>query len=125
LHPNCDILLVDDDARILKELSWLLEHDGHRVRCASGGAEGLAEMRRKPPRLLLLDLQMPIVSGFEVLRLKKIDPSLADVPVIVVTTLIDAGPKDATIKAVFEKMGDLNVLLLLVAAHCGCEARPA
>jgi CheY-like chemotaxis protein len=104
LHPNCDILLVDDDARILKELSWLLGHGGHRVRCASGGAEGLAEMRRKPPRLLLLDLQMPIVSGFEVLRLKKIDPSLADVPVIVVTTLIDAGPKDAT---------------------CGCEARPA
>jgi hypothetical protein len=68
---------------------------------------------------------MPMVSGFEVLRLKKIDKTLADVPIIVVTTLIEAGPKDASIKAVFEKMGDLNVLLLLVVAHCGCEATPA
>jgi DNA-binding response OmpR family regulator len=117
---DCDILLVDDDLRILRELSTLLEQDGHRVRTVLGGAAGLTEMRRKAPRLLLLDLHMPDVSGAEVLRAMQAEPRMADVPVIVVTAMTAGWPEESTVKAVVEKTGDVGLLLRLVRPYCGC-----
>ena len=80
-------------------LSSLLELNHHRVRQAGGGAEALAKMRHKPPKLLLLDLQMPEVSGFDVLRTMKLEARLERVPVIIVTTQPPESVRELDVRA--------------------------
>jgi len=80
-----DILLIEDNADSRQALALLLEHHGYSVRSAENGAVALEEARRQPPDLVITDLSMPELSGFDVLeRLRKL-PELAAVPVIVVS----------------------------------------
>jgi len=57
------------------------------LRTAANGSEGLAAARAQKPELILLDLVMPVMDGFETLRELKADPALKDVPVLVLTNL--------------------------------------
>jgi diguanylate cyclase (GGDEF)-like protein len=80
-----DILLVEDNADSREALALLLEDHGYSVRSAENGAIAIDEARRKPPDLVITDLSMPELSGFDVLeRIRKL-PELAEVPVIVVS----------------------------------------
>ncbi|WP_127807162.1 hybrid sensor histidine kinase/response regulator [Hydrogenophaga sp. NH-16] len=83
-----DILIVDDDIGVLRALDKAVRPP-HNVRFATSGAEALRLMEDDPPDLVLLDNQMPGMSGFELLGMIKRDPVLADVPVIIVTTQSD------------------------------------
>jgi diguanylate cyclase (GGDEF)-like protein len=80
-----DILLVEDNADAREALALLLESHGYRVRSAANGADALDEACRLPPDLLITDLAMPELSGFEVLEQFRKLPALAHVPVIVVS----------------------------------------
>ena len=82
------ILVVDDDADIRDALSSLLEELGYETLCAANGREALERLRRpdaKPPGLILLDLMMPVMDGFQFIREQRKDPDLAAIPVVVVT----------------------------------------
>jgi PAS domain S-box-containing protein len=80
-----ELLLVDDDPIAIQTLSRMLT--GHaQLRFARSGAEALALARKHPPDLMLLDAEMPGMSGFDVLRALKVDDELASLPVIVVTS---------------------------------------
>jgi PAS domain S-box-containing protein len=81
-RTQADVLLIDDEARILDTVSAMLQTEYH-VRTARDGAEGLAEMRRKAPDIVIMDLSMPNVDGVEVL--KAIRDNWSTVPVIVHT----------------------------------------
>lgn len=81
-----DILLVDDDSSLQRMVKNLLEKEGYSVRAASDGEMGLTELRIKPPALAILDVRMPGMSGFDLCRKMKADTSLAQVPVIFLTS---------------------------------------
>ena len=83
------ILVVDDQARSQMTLASLLEPEGYRVAFASTGPEALTQMRLLAPDLVLLDVMMPEMDGFEVCRHLRADPDLALIPVIMVTALDD------------------------------------
>ncbi|HKH76730.1 MAG TPA: response regulator, partial [Rubrobacteraceae bacterium] len=76
------VLLVDDDAALLEVMSIVLSSEGYRVLTASDGAEAMREVERESLDLVILDIMLPKVSGFEVL--KKIREK-TDVPVVMLT----------------------------------------
>lgn len=84
-----DILIVDDDPGMVQALARVIRPLG-RLRFATLGTDALRLMNESPPDLVLLDAQMPGMSGFEVLEAIKGNPLLADVPVIFVTSQAEA-----------------------------------
>jgi signal transduction histidine kinase len=87
------ILIVDDDLRGSRSIATALTAEGHAVRTAGSGAEALAEISRAPPDLILLDVMMPGMDGFEVVRRLKADPGARAIPVIMLTALDDRESK--------------------------------
>jgi len=81
------ILCIDDDATIRELLSDYLEALGYATLKAADGESGLALARKELPDLILLDVMMPGLSGFEVCRALKEDPQTRDIPVVMVTAL--------------------------------------
>ncbi|MEI7768407.1 MAG: response regulator [Chloroflexales bacterium] len=83
------ILVVDDQPYARLALASLLEADGYRLAFAADGFEALDMAARLRPDLLLLDVMMPNMDGFEVCRRLRADPRTADLPLIMVTALDD------------------------------------
>ena len=84
-----NILLVDDDPGSIQVMGRMLSGVAE-LRFATSGEDALRLARESPPDLMLLDAQMPGMSGFEVLRVTRAEPKLADVPVIFVTSCCEA-----------------------------------
>lgn len=84
------ILILEDDKPVADILKFNLEQDGHQVEVAASGLEGLRRMREQPPDLLVLDIMMPDLDGWEVLDKLQTDETLSRVPVVVITALDDA-----------------------------------
>jgi len=81
------ILVVDDDEAVREAFRAILAADNHELTFAPGGAEALAQLQTLAPDVILLDVMMPNVDGYEVCRRIKADRRLAHVPVILVTVL--------------------------------------
>ena len=79
------ILVIEDDPDIVELLRFNLERESYRVTSAVTGSEGLAELQRERPDLLILDLMLPEISGFELCRRLRRDSRLEDLPVIMLT----------------------------------------
>jgi len=79
------ILVVDDNPDVRLALSTLLQDEGYEVAEASDGDLGLDAARERKPDLILLDLMMPRMDGFETHKELKKDENLADIPVVVLT----------------------------------------
>lgn len=84
-----DLLIVDDDQRNLTLLSELLRRKGHHVRIATDGELALRAIRERSPDLILLDIKMPGINGFDLLQMLKKDPESMEIPVIMVSILSD------------------------------------
>lgn len=76
------VAIIDDDPEILKAVRLILSTAGYEVIEASGGALGSAMVKRELPDVVLLDIMMPDVDGFDVLRKLKIDERTRKIPVI-------------------------------------------
>jgi len=81
------VLVVDDNEQNLELILAYLEDVDCRTISAANGIEALDIVRKKLPDLVLLDVMMPKISGFEVCRRMKNDPQTADIPIIMVTAL--------------------------------------
>ena len=79
------ILVVDDEDRNRRLLHALLEPEGYAVTCAASGSDALAHVRACAPDLVLLDLMMPGMDGYEVAAALKADPATAAIPIIMVS----------------------------------------
>jgi len=79
------VLLVDDDPKAVELLATYLQGPAYHVLRAHGGKEGIETARRELPDLIVLDLMMPEVSGFDVVEMLKDSPETAVIPVMVVT----------------------------------------
>ena len=89
------ILIVDDEPDNRDLLEILLMSEGFNVQTSSGGDDALACIAKRRPDLVLLDLMMPGMSGYEVLAVLKADASLKTIPVVMVTALDGAARKQA------------------------------
>jgi putative two-component system response regulator len=88
-----DILIVDDNTANLQVLSGMLKEEGYRTREARSGAAALRAAQSQPPDLILLDVMMPEMDGYEVCRRLKADEGLCGVPVIFLSALADTQDK--------------------------------
>ncbi len=87
------ILFIDDDPQIRRIVHLILGEDGHELFEASSGAEGVMLAIRQRPDLILLDVMMPEMDGYEVCRRLRENPRTANIPVIMVTALGNMGEK--------------------------------
>ena len=111
------ILVVDDDPNIRKMIIAALRREGYDFAEAPNGREALDIMRAQHPSVVVLDLMMPIVSGWEVLQERANDPEIRDIPVIIVSA--SRSPEIATavdkgICAFLPKPFDISTLSALV-----------
>jgi CheY-like chemotaxis protein len=119
LSESPQILVTDDDDQIRGLLCAVLARDGYRLHQAADGGQALEAMRRHPIDLVLLDLMMPNVSGWDVLEARLADESLARIPVIVISACRDPGIADAILAGVtafVPKPFDLHTLRALVTS---------
>ena len=80
-----NILCIEDEPEMIDLIRIILNRHGFDVQGANGGREGLEKVRKSPPDLVLLDLMMPDVDGWEVYQQIKADEKTKDIPVIIVT----------------------------------------
>jgi sigma-B regulation protein RsbU (phosphoserine phosphatase) len=85
--PRADILIVDDTPANLHLLSQMLAEQGYRVRPVPDGPLALAATRAEPPDLILLDIRMPEMNGYEVCEHLKADAQTRDIPIIFISAL--------------------------------------
>ncbi|MGM0439027.1 MAG: response regulator [Patescibacteria group bacterium] len=104
------ILVVEDDKFLREMITRKLDKEGYDVSQAVDGEEGLEKIREIKPDLILLDLIMPGVGGFEVLEEAKDDTEIQDIPIVILSNLgqksevergLDLGAEDFLIKAHF------------------------
>lgn len=107
------ILVVDDDAEIRATLRAVLEQEGYDVLSAENGEQALVQVRRSHPDLMLLDLMMPVLSGWEVLEALEESGELGSIPIVVVSAMCAPGVRECLCKPV-----DLDELLAVVSRHC-------
>lgn len=88
-----DILIVDDAPASLRLLSQMIEERGHKVRAVLNGAQALAAAQAVPPDLILLDIRMPEMDGYEVCRRLKADARTRDIPVLFISAFGDTEDK--------------------------------
>ncbi len=107
-----DVLVVDDNRENLKLLSRILSASGYRVRLALNGSLALESVAERPPDLILLDVCMPDISGYEVCRRLQQDPSTRHIPVLFITAMggiedkvkgFEAGGRDYIIKPFYQE----------------------
>lgn len=79
------VVCIEDEPEMIDLVRLILGRKGFNVIGANGGIEGLETVRRLKPDLILLDLMMPDMDGWEVYQQVKADPSLREIPVVVVT----------------------------------------
>ena len=96
---QCTILVVDDNAQNLELLQAYLEDLGCRIIPATDGIQALAAVSEHSPDLILLDIMMPKMSGFEVCRRLKTDQATADIPIVMVTALNELGDIERAVAA--------------------------
>ncbi len=79
------VLVVDDEPNAVEMIAAMIEPDGYGVIRAYGGQEGIDKALSEHPDVLVLDLMMPVISGFDVISTLKADPGTKDIPIIICT----------------------------------------
>jgi excisionase family DNA binding protein len=94
-RPGPLVLIVDDDPGLRRYVRASLESEGYSVREAGSAEEGLAALEEEPPDLILLDVMMPKVDGWEMLRLVHERHGVGAIPVIMFSGRVDEGAAEA------------------------------
>lgn len=112
------VLVVDDQEAFRQFIALALSFEGFQVTAVGDGEAALAQVRRAVPDLVVLDLSMPQVSGWQVLRVLRSDPLLSQVPVIVVTANADQETRErcahARVQALLVKPVSLDEILATI-----------
>ncbi len=112
------ILVIEDDLVSQRILAVRLEINGYVVITADDGEEGLKKAREENPDLLILDLMLPKMNGYEVCRMLKFDDDYKKIPIIILSSLDQQDEREKAIKsgadAYFIKPFDLELLLVKI-----------
>jgi CheY-like chemotaxis protein len=117
---HCPVLIVEDDADLREMMAQLLSLEGFQAATVANGSEALQYLHngRAKPDVILLDLMMPVMDGWEFRRKQQADPAFADVPVIVLSALDQSRAADVQAEAFLKKPLDFDRLLQLVRQYC-------
>ena len=96
---SASILVVDDHEQNLELLQAYLEDIGCRVRTAADGVEALREVESDQPDLIILDVMMPRMSGYQLCSKLKGEPATRDIPVVMVTALSEVGDVERAVES--------------------------
>ena len=96
---NPRLLIIDDNETARETLTALLANSGYQIYQANSGKEGIAVAEKVNPDVILLDVMMPEMDGYDVCRLLRKDPNLSETPIIMVTALDDRESRLAGLKA--------------------------
>lgn len=115
-QPNTTkILYIDDDHINRKLISHHLEQQGFTVRTAKNGQEGIEIAREWLPNLILTDLMMPVMDGFQATETLRADPITQDIPIVAFTAMTEASvqieAQKIGINCLIPKLSSLNDLL--------------
>ncbi|MBU4311636.1 MAG: response regulator [Candidatus Omnitrophica bacterium] len=117
------ILVVEDDLVTQRMLSARLEITGYDVITASDGEEALNKARKENPDLLILDLMLPKMTGYEVCRMLKFDDKYKKIPIIILSSLDQQDEREKAVKAGADtyviKPFDLELLLVKIKDFIG------
>ena len=114
------VLIVEDNMDTLDLMDAMLSSQGYDTMRASNGLEALEQMRHRRPCLVLLDLMMPVMNGWEFRRRQSQDPALCSVPVVAVTAVADIrGVQEELGVRCFRKTGSFDPILAEVRSACG------
>ncbi len=108
------VLVIEDDQAIREGVAEVLSAEGYTVAEAANGLEGLREARDQPPSLIVLDLMMPTMNGWQFRQEQQRDPALADIPVIILSAYSEMPGPRLDEAARFAKPFDIVTLLLAV-----------
>ncbi len=93
------VLVIEDNEQNIYMITYLLEHAGLEVSRARDGISGLQQASADPPDLIILDIQLPGLDGYEVARRLREQPLLATVPIVAVTSFAMAGDRERILAA--------------------------
>lgn len=93
------ILIVEDNEANQLLASAVLEREGYRVEVASSSDEALDRLKREPPDLILMDVQLPGLDGLSLTRMLKADERTASIPVVALTALAMRGDRERSLDA--------------------------
>ena len=115
------VLLVEDDNVIRESLREVLVEEGYTVATAQHGKEALLRLTELRPCVILLDLMMPVMDGWQVLEHLQQDSALASIPVVVVSASREPRPLSGAV-CIMRKPINLPALLEQVERHCQAAA---
>jgi CheY-like chemotaxis protein len=121
-HAPSRVLVVDDDTDVRTAIAEALASVGHRVTEAVDGLEGLQVARQEPPDLILLDLMMPRMNGWQFRAAQQADPLLSRIPVVVVSGNLPEQVHAVGAVAHLHKPFSLSELLDAVELHAVAAA---
>lgn len=98
-NPAATLLIVDDEPHVRKLLKILLENQGYQTLAASSGEEALVMVEEQPPDLILLDIMMPGMDGFDVARQLKTNKATSNIPIIMLSALGEHSARICGLKA--------------------------
>ena len=96
------VLLVEDNPANLTLMQYLLQASGYSTLTATDGSQGVEVAQRESPDVILMDLQLPIMDGYEAARRVKEIPALRGVPIIAVTAFAMVGDRDKILARGFD-----------------------
>jgi two-component system, OmpR family, alkaline phosphatase synthesis response regulator PhoP len=98
-YPHSKILIADDNVQNCELVDAYLAEDGYEMSVAYDGAQAMKRVEELQPDLVLLDIMMPKLSGYEVCEWIKSNPQTKDIPVLMVTALSEQGDIEKAVKA--------------------------
>lgn len=117
------ILIIEDNEQNRYLLTFLLEQRGHTVQSSIDGASGIRKARQWQPDLILLDIQLPTMHGYDVAAQLRRDASTANIPIVAVTSYAMPGDRERAIESgcdgYVEKPIDPDTFVAQVEAYCG------
>ncbi len=109
---GCDVAIVDDDPDTLSITARVLENEGYRAHTFTSGEEFLANLQKQRPDVVILDLLMPHIDGFQILDALRENPDWAKIPVVVMTAKMlsteELASLNERVRAVIRKSGMIN-----------------
>lgn len=116
------IMVIDDDDQVRILISHLLKREGYHPINAANGQDAIEYLRRNPtlPNLILLDLRMPVMDGWQFRTIQRADPRLANIPVVIITMLdtVENDVQSVQAAAYCRKPIDAAILIKTVRDHC-------
>jgi len=108
-----DILIVEDDQEVSNLLLDVLETQGHTARTAGNGLEALNRIKERRPQLILLDMMMPVMDGWQFIERLRANEEWTNIPVVVMTAVYDMSSleRKTGAKAILTKPFDIELIV--------------